>query len=681
MNGLTIVIAGACIFALAYRFYGAFLAARVLCIDPNRRTPAIELNDGQNYVPTNKWVLFGHQFAAISGAGPLVGPVLAAQFGYLPGLLWILIGAVIAGGVHDLVMLWASTRRRGLSVSNIAKQEVGPVTGLVTGIATFAIINLLLAALCVVIVNALYESSWGFFTLAATIPIALFVGVYMRTLRPGRILEGSFVGFGLVLVAVGAGPMVQNSWLNAALLFSPQAIVVMIAIYAFFAAVLPVWLMLVPRDYISSYMKVGVVVALALGTVLVAPQLHMPAVTEHVHGGGPIIKGSVFPFVFITIACGALSGFHSLISSGTTPKMIASEADLRFVGYGAMLLEGFVALMALVAATVLYPADYYAINVNWSLRPAKVGMAQEAVASLPAADLAKVGLDGAKIRLMDRAQYETLAIPMDKFQAFSGESFKQLGLSASRPMDFSKEDFAKLGVPVNELHELDDQVKEHIVSRPGGAVSLAVGMTHILGRVPGLGGFMAFLYHFAIMFEALFILTAMDAGTRVSRYILQELLGMAHPRFKETAWLPGALLCGGLVTAPWAYLAYTGTIKTIWPLFGISNQLLACIALVIGTTILIRAGKLRYIWVTLVPTIFVLTITFSAAIISITQQYVPDGNYLLAGLAILFLALATVILCSSLATWWQLVFRRGASFQRREHAASAAMPTPVDSEK
>lgn len=658
MNGLTMVIGGACVFALGYRYYGAFLAAKVLAVDPSRRTPAVEMNDGQNYVPTNKWVLFGHQFAAISGAGPLVGPVLAAQFGYLPGLLWILIGAVLAGGVHDLVILWASTRRRGLSVSQIAKQEVGPVTGLVTGIATFSIINLLLAALCVVIVNALYESSWGFFTLAATIPIALFVGVYMHILRPGQVFEGSLIGIALVLVAVGVGPWIQNSRLNELLLFSPQALVVMIAIYAFCAAVLPVWLMLVPRDYLSSYMKVGVVVLLALGTVLVAPKVHMPAITEYVHGGGPIVPGKVFPFVFITIACGALSGFHSLISSGTTPKMIANEAHLRFVGYGAMLMEGFVALMALVAATVLIPCDYYAINVNWKLKPAEVGMTQELLASLPPADLTKVDLDAEKIRGMNRSQFEALTIPMDKFQSFSAESFKKLGLCASRAIDFTKEDFTKLGVPVEELPYLSQMVKEHILSRPGGAVSLAVGMTHILGRVPGLGGFMAFLYHFAIMFEALFILTAMDAGTRVSRYILQELFGMVHPRFKQTAWLPGALLCGALVTAPWAYLAYTGTIRTIWPLFGISNQLLACIALVIGTTILIRAGKIRYIWVTLGPTVFILTVTFSATIICITRQYLPEKNYLLAGLAILFLALATLILLASLVTWYRLVFGR-----------------------
>ena len=659
MNGLTIVVAGACVFALAYRYYGAFLAAKVLVVDPSRRTPAVELNDGQNYVPTNKWVLFGHQFAAISGAGPLVGPVLAAQFGYLPGFLWILIGAVVAGGVHDFVILFASTRRKGLSVSQIAKQEVGPVTGVITGIATFSIINLLLAALCVVIVNALYESSWGVFTLAMTIPIALFVGIYMRLLRPGRILEGSLVGFVLVIIAVGVGPWVQHSRLNELLLLSPQTLVIMIATYAFFAAVLPVWLMLVPRDYISSYMKVGVIALLALGTVFVAPKLNMPAVTQYVHGGGPIIPGTVFPYVFITIACGALSGFHSLISSGTTPKMIANEAHLRFIGYGAMLMEGFVALMALVAATVLMPSDYFAINVNWSLKPASL-LSQEQFASLPTADLAKMEKDltPQKIVTMSAGDYKKLAVPMDKFQALSSESFKKFGLEGSRPLDFTQQDFIKLGVPVEELAELDDQVQEHILSRPGGAVSLAVGMTHILGRVPGLGGLMAFLYHFAIMFEALFILTSMDAGTRVSRYLLQELLGMAHPRFRKTAWLPGALICGALVTLPWAYLAYTGTIKTLWPLFGISNQLLACIALVIGTTILIRAGKLRYIWVTLVPMVFVLTVTFSAAAISVTRQYIPEKKYLLAGLAVLFVGLSTVIVCTSLAAWWRLIFGR-----------------------
>jgi len=550
MNAVPIVLGAILVMVLAYRYYSAFIAAKIAAINDSRPTPAHSLNDGQNYHPTNKYVLFGHHFAAISGAGPLIGPVLAAQFGYAPGLIWMLLGAVLAGGVHDFMILMASIRRNGKSLGEIARHEVSPLAGLIVSIALLIIIIVALAGLGLAVVNALKESSWGTFTIAMTIPVALFVGLWMYRIRPGHIGEASIIGVIGVFAAVIIGGMVPQSFLGPYLNLSRGGIIVGIAGYGFIASVLPVWLLLCPRDYLSSYLKIGTILALVIGVLVVHPDLKMPAVTSYVHGGGPIIPGKLFPFLFITIACGAISGFHAMVASGTTPKMISKESDAVMIGYGAMLVEGVVSVVALVAACSLMPADYFAINLT-------------------------------------------------------PEKFAAMGMT-----------------PVN-LAELSKQVGENVTGRPGGAVSLAVGFAQIFSGLPGMRGLMSYWYHFAIMFEALFILTTIDTGTRVARFILQEFGGKIYKPMEKTDWIPGTIISTGLIVFCWGYFIWTGNISTIWPMFGTANQLLAGIALAIATIALINAGKVRYVWVTLVPLVFVSITTLYAGWLNIFDNFLP----------------------------------------------------------
>lgn len=597
VNGIYLVIVAALVLTLAYRYYGAFMAAKVLALDPARVTPAVRHNDGRDYVPTNKWVTFGHHFAAIAGAGPLVGPVLAAQFGYLPGTIWLLVGAVVGGAVHDMVILFASVRYDGLSVAEIAKKEISKASGLATSIAVLFILIITMAGLAIAVVNALYDSPWGTFTVAVTIPIAIFVGLYLRYLRPGQIGEASFIGVTLVLLGVVVGPWVQQSALAPYFTFSRSQLSVLLAVYGFVAAALPVWLLLAPRDYLSTYMKIGTILALALGILVVQPEIHMPALTPFIYGGGPIIPGPVWPFMFITIACGAISGFHSLIATGTTPKMLTNEAEIRAVGFGGMLVESFVALMALIAATSLFPADYFAINTT------------------PAV-------------------------------------------------------FATLNMQVNELAQLSHMVGENVAGRPGGAVSLAVGMAHIFSKIPGLEALLSFWYHFAIMFEALFILTTIDAGTRVGRYLLQELGGMVYKPLGNVHWTPGLVATSALMSFAWGYLVYGGSISTIWPLFGVANQLLASMALAIGTTILYRMGKGRYAWTTIVPMVFLAVTTVAAGYLNITTNYLPKGNYLLAGASAIMIVLVVFVISDAVRTWSRIKAEQAGKAQAVNRSAS-----------
>ena len=583
MSSLTLIFVSACVFAIAYRFYGLFLAQKVLNLREDRETPAVTINDGHDYVKTNKYVLFGHHFAAIAAAGPLLGPVLAAQFGYLPGALWILVGCVFAGAVHDMVVLFASVRHKGKSLSVIAETEIGKAAGKVASIAILFILILTLAGLSIAVVNAMFNSPWGTFTVFATIPIAMIMGIYMQKIRPGDIKGGSIIGVILLGVSLLAGPYVAaNPTLAAMLTFSKKELAIIIPTYGFFASVLPVWFLLVPRDYLSTYLKIGTIAALALGIVFVNPEMKMPAITQHVFGGGPVLPGAVFPFLFITIACGALSGFHAIIGSGTTPKMIANEKDILFVGYGAMLTEGFVAIMALIAACVLVPADYFAIN------------------AAPAA-------------------------------------------------------FAKLGISPVNLPELATQVGEQVQGRPGGAVSLAVGMAYIFSSVPFMKGMMAYWYHFAIMFEAVFILTAVDAGTRVGRYRLQEMLGRVYKPFADNSWTPGVVICSVLFTGAWGYLVYTGDISTIWPLFGMANQLLASCALIVGTTMLIRLGKAKYAWTTAVPALLVFPTVMWAGYMNVIGNFLPKGLMLLVTMSILLMVLITIVFIAAFRRWSELL--------------------------
>jgi carbon starvation protein len=550
MNALPIVIGCFCIFVIAYRYYSGFIAAKVLALDDARITPAHSLYDGHNYVPTNKWVLFGHHFAAITGAGPLIGPVLATQFGFLPGLLWLVIGVVLGGAVHDFIILTASVRHRGRSLAQMAREELGPFSGIICSIAILFIIVIALSGLGLAVVNALKDSSWGTFTIALTIPLALFMGLYMYRFRKGKIAEATVIGVLGLLAAVILGKAIPSSFLGPYFTLSKNGITLCIALYGFIASVLPVWMLLCPRDYLSSYMKIGTILFLAIAVIIVHPDLKMAPITEFIHGQGPIVPGKVYPFVFITIACGAISGFHALVGSGTTPKMLSKESDARPIAYGAMLMESFVGIMALIAASSLFPGDYFAINV-------------------------------------------------------------------------SPEKFQHLGFATVNLAELSREVGENITGRPGGAVSLAVGMAQIFSGIPGMRGLMDYWYHFAIMFEALFILTTIDTGTRVARFLLQEFGGLFNKKFEQTDWLPGTIISSALIVSAWAYFIYTGSISTIWPMFGISNQLLASVALCVGTMVLVNSGKARYAWVTLLPLSFVGTTTLTAGWESITDIFYP----------------------------------------------------------
>jgi carbon starvation protein len=575
MNTLPIMLFVLCVFALAYRYYSAFIAARALVLDERRQTPAHAFADGHNYVASPKWVLFGHHFAAIAGAGPLVGPTLAAQFGFAPGLLWIVAGAVLAGAVQDFTVLVASVRHKGQSLAEIARSEIGPFAGVVAMIAVLFILLVTLAGLGLVVVNALAHSAWGLFTIAWTVPIAIGMGLFMfrgHAVGQIKVLGPSIVGVILLMAALVLGrPFSQSSaasWLS----LSRENITILMMMYGFVASILPVWMLLEPRDYLSTYVKLGTVAILIVGVFVVRPDIQFPAFTPYIHGGGPIIKGKLFPFLFVTIACGAISGFHSLVSSGTTPKMLNNEKDARMIGYGSMLCEAVVGVLALIAATSMHPGDYFAINT---------------------------------------------------------------------PPDV----FAKLGLSTVSLDHMAREVGEELAGKTGGGVSLAIGMAQIFSGLPGMDRLLGYWFHFAIMFEALFILTTVDTGTRVARYVLQELMGKVHAPLGQQSSRTGSLVATSLVVSAWGYLIYTGSIATIWPLFGTGNQLLATIALAVMTTWLINMGKTRYALIVALPMLFVGVTTLSAGVLSIRDIFWPltqqpgksFQGYLDTGLMVLFI--------------------------------------------
>jgi carbon starvation protein len=560
VNSIWLVVAAVCTYLLGYRFYAAFVAAKVMALDNRRATPAERLRDGHDYEPTNKWIVFGHHFAAIAGPGPLVGPTLAAQFGYLPGALWIIVGAVVGGAVQDFVVLFCSMRRDGKSLGQMAREEIGKVGGFTALVTVLLIMILLLAVIGLVVVNALRDSPWGTFTIAATMPIALFMGLYLRYLRPGRVLECSVIGFGLVLAAIFGGQVVsQSAALAPWFTYSGMALAVALIGYGFLASVLPVWMLLAPRDYLSTFVKLGVVGLLAVGILALRPHLELPPLTRFVDGTGPVFAGKIFPFCFITIACGAVSGFHALISSGTTPKLLAREREARQVGYGSMLLESFVAMMALIAAASLQPGIYFAVN-------------------------SPSGIVG--------------AAPEQATATITGWGFP-----------VTSEDMQSLA---------QDAGEKTLFSRTGGAPSLALGMAHIFVSAQGSRKLLAFWYHFAIMFEALFILTVLDAGTRVGRFMLQDLVGHVWPQGGRYNWMPGMIGSSAVIVAAWGYFLIQGVrdplggINSLWPLFGISNQLLAAIALCVGTTVLVKMHGAKFMWVTCVPLAWLVIVTFTA---------------------------------------------------------------------
>jgi carbon starvation protein len=602
VNALPIIIGSLCVIAIAYRYYSAFIAAKVLVLDDSRPVPSQTQYDGHNYYPTNKWVLFGHHFAAISGAGPLIGPVLAAQFGFLPGLLWLVIGVCIGGAVHDFMILAGSIRRRGKSLAEMARTEISPLSGFVAGVAILFIVVIALAGLGLVVVNALAESPWGTFTVAFTIPLALFMGLYMYRFRKGKIGEASMIGvLGLLAAVYLGGRIADSSWAQVFTL-SRNSLIVLMAAYGFIASVLPVWMLLCPRDYLSSYLKIGTIAFLIIGVILVHPNLNMPAFTPFTAGGGPVIPGKLYPFVFITIACGAISGFHALISSGTTPKMIAKETDARMIGYGSMLMEGIVGVVALIAATSLFPGDYFAINTAQKTGEQKA----------------------AYVRMVDEHTAEGFNLQpreIDRLEQESGE--------------------------------------KNLRGRTGGAVTLALGIAKIFDGIPGLRGLMKYWYHFAIMFEALFILTTIDTGTRVARFLVGEFGGRFYRKLEEPNWLPGSVITSALVVAAWAAFIWSGSISTIWPMFGIANQLLASVALCVATTMIINSGRARYSWVTILPLSFVGSTTFVAGWKSITDIFWPLSQkpetaiqgYVNTTLTAIIMTAAVVILIDSIRRW------------------------------
>jgi len=584
MNAVPYVVGAIALFALAYRFYFGFIAAKVAVANDARLAPSGRLYDGQNYYPMSKWVLFGHHFAAIAGAGPLVGPVLAAQFGFLPGFIWILVGAVMAGAVHDLIILTASVEHDGRSLAEIARAEINKLAGGTASLAILVILVVALAGLGSVVVNALAESSWGTFTIATTIPIAMIMGLWMFKIRPGKTAEATLFGVVMLTAAVVIGKQIPDSSFASWFTFDKKTLTWILCGYGFLASVLPVWLLLTPRDYLSSIMKIAVIFLLAVGVIFVGPKIQMPGFSRFIHGGGPIIPGQLFPYLFITIACGAVSGFHALVSSGTTPKMIMRESHIKPIAVGSMLVEGVVSILALVAATSLLPLDYFQINVS-----------------------------------------------PEKLQAVLPQ-------------------LHEMGFTESNIGELSAQVGEQIVGRTGGAVSLGVGMAYIFSSVPGLKHMMSYWYHFAIMFEALFILTTIDAGTRIARYVLQDAAGKIIKPFGRTNWLPGTLITSAAIVLAWGYFIYTGTITTIWPMFGAANQLLATVALAIGTSYLINRGKLKFAWITLIPMTFVGITTLTAALMNILNIYWPQVQVkatLVPGLINLLLTLV-IIICVAL---------------------------------
>jgi carbon starvation protein len=584
LNAIVVVIGSMCILALAYRFYGVFMANKVLRLTDNRPTPAHVLADGKDYVPTNRWVVFGHHFAAIAAAGPLVGPVLAAQFGYLPGLIWLLIGAVIGGAVHDMVVLYASMRHQGKSLSEVAKKEIGPVAGFCTGLAMLFIITITMAGLSMVVLNALTNNPWGTFTVAMTIPIAMGVGLYYR--RSGNLKGASIVGFLLIIAAVFAGPYVQDTALGRLLTLDGNTLAILLPVYAFFAAALPVWLLLTPRDYLSSFMKIGVFIALIIGVFMINPLIRMPAATPFTGGGGPVIGGPVWPFISITIACGAISGFHAFISSGTTPKMLDRWTDIKLVGFGAMLVECLVGVLALIAATALHPADYFAINA-------------------------------------------------------------------------APEVFRTLGMHVVNLPHLNQEIGLALEGRTGGAVTLAVGMTYIFTSIRWFENLAPYFFQFVILFEAVFILTAIDAGTRVARYLIQDFFGELYKPLKRPDWLPGSIFASLLACFFWGYLLFSGDIGSIWVLFGVSNQLMAAIGLIVGATFVLKiAARKRYMLTCLIPLAYLYVTVNVAGYWMIVNVYLNPRaagyNLLNAVLSIIMLALGMIIMIAAVKKWIQL---------------------------
>ncbi|MBQ6449087.1 MULTISPECIES: carbon starvation protein CstA [unclassified Niallia] len=582
MNAVTIVIASACILMIAYRLYGTFMAVKVLKLNDKEKTPAHELNDGKDYVPTNKWVTFGHHFAAIAAAGPLVGPILAAQFGYLPGLIWLLIGAVIGGAVHDAVVLFASMRKKGKSLSEVAKDELGPVAGFCTGLAMLFIITITMAGLSMVVLHALERNPWGTFSVGITIPIAMGVGIFYK--KTGNLKLCTTIGFILLMIGVFVGPMIQGTVLGDWLTLDTKTLAIILPIYAFFAAALPVWLLLAPRDYLSSFMKIGVFIALIIGVFIINPAIEFPAFTEFVNGGGPVIAGPVWPFISITIACGAISGFHAFVGSGTTPKMLDKWSDIKVVGFGAMLVECLVGIMALIAATALHPGDYFAINS-------------------------------------------------------------------------SPEVFQTLGMSVSNLPELSREIGIDLEGRTGGAVTLAVGMSYIFTEISWFSHLASYFFQFVIMFEAVFILTAIDAGTRTARYLIQDFLGEFYKPLKRVDWLPGSIFASALACIMWGYLLFSGDISSVWALFGVSNQLMATIGLIIGATVILKmADKRRYMLTCLIPMAYLFVTVNYAGVWMVKNVYLnPEAagyNVLNAVLSIIMLILGIIIIIAATKKWF-----------------------------
>ncbi|MEX2260801.1 MAG: carbon starvation CstA family protein [Bryobacteraceae bacterium] len=603
INSIWLVLAAACTYLIGFRFYAKFIAAKVMMLNDKRATPAERLRNGHDYEPTNKWIVFGHHFAAIAGPGPLVGPTLAAQFGYLPGTLWIIVGAVVGGAVQDFVILFCSMRRDGKSLGQMAREEIGKVGGVTALLTVLLIMIILLAVVALVVVNALKGSPWGTFTIAATMPIAVFMGLYLRYWRPGKVLECSVLGFVLVLGSIFAGEWVaQSPTLAPVFTLSALSLAIAIIVYGFFASALPVWLLLAPRDYLSTFVKLGVVLMLGVGILFVRPDLEMPAYTRFVDGTGPIFAGKIFPFCFITIACGAISGFHALISSGTTPKMIAKEWHAWPVGYGSMLLESFVAVMAMVAACVIEPGVFFAVN-------------------------SPAGIVG--------------TTPQQAVATISSWGFP---------------------VTVDTMESLARSVgEESLFYRTGGAPSLALGMAHIFARSGGGQAVVGFWYHFAIMFEALFILTIIDAGTRVGRFMLQDLLGNVYQPLGRTSWMPGVILTSAAVVLAWGYFLYQGVrdplggINSLWPLFGIANQLLAAIALCVATTVLVKMHRARYMWITCVPLAWLVVVTFTAAYLKVFSP-LPRLGFLAAAEGMEATIAAGSVPAANIATMQTLIF-------------------------
>jgi carbon starvation protein len=627
------------VLAIAYRYYSAFLAARVLCLDDARKTAAHRHNDGVNFHPTHKVVLFGHHFAAITGAGPLIGPVLAAQFGFYPGFFWILFGVVLGGAVHDFVILVASTRRGGRSLAEIAKEELGPFLGMITMVAILFIVVIALAGLGNVVVGALAESAWGVFTVGSSIPIALGMGLFIYNVRGGSargIREASVAGVALLFLALVAGKWIGDSSFAVHLKLSKNVLTLAMAGYGFIASILPVWMLLCPRDYLSSYIKIGTIALLVVGVIIVNPKIQMPGVTPWIHGGGPVVKGPLFPFVFITIACGAISGFHALVSSGTTPKMVDKERDCRAIGYGAMLMEGLVGITALVAACAMPAEDYVAINTD----PQIAIVASEATRgeglARSAEELERLRgtLDDHDRKLLGLEpdqpirSIENRKIAASKALALSNRSLAALGYhadpDAARATTLEEADFARLGIKVKELPGLQQASDEVVAARTGGGVSLAVGMSRVFSGLPGMSTLLAYWYHFAIMFEALFILTTIDTGTRIGRFLVQEAFSRFDWEIGKSTSRAGGVVATLIIVGGWTYFIMKGTIQTIWPMFGVANQLLACTALCVGTTIILReAKKRRYALVTLLPLAFVGTTTLTAGVEAIRKLYIP----------------------------------------------------------